>query len=303
MRARGPSGAAIQALDVILGRMKAKVSDEIKRDDQRVAEAGRADEAISADDSEYPSRERAGWPGGRGQPRSAAHRRSTEIQFHAPAALGSGRGSVHSRFAGGREDDGRAFRGLSGGWERELERAIANFFLDIHTKESGYTEILPPFLVNTASLTGVGQLPKFAADMFHLEGTDLWLTPTALVELTNLYRDETLDGDSLPIKVCWRTWTCFRSEAGAAQAKIRAGSSGSTSSRKWSFSSSRGPSRATTSLRSWFTRRRKAARKARAALSRGATPHRRHGFCFVEDVRHRCLDAGGGGIHGDFSNT
>jgi seryl-tRNA synthetase len=96
-----------------------------------------------------------------------------------------------------------------------LERAIANFFLDTHTREHGYTEILPPFLVNTASLTGVGQLPKFAADMFHVEGTDFWLTPTAEVELTSLHRDETLDGDRLPIRVC--AWTaCFRSEAGAA---------------------------------------------------------------------------------------
>jgi seryl-tRNA synthetase len=96
-----------------------------------------------------------------------------------------------------------------------LERALANFFLDVHTREHGYTEILPPFLVNTASLTGVGQLPKFAADMFHVEGTDLWLTPTSEVELTSLHRDETLDAEKLPIKVC--AWTaCFRSEAGAA---------------------------------------------------------------------------------------
>jgi seryl-tRNA synthetase len=96
-----------------------------------------------------------------------------------------------------------------------LERAIANFFLDVHTSEHGYTEILPPFVVNTASLTGVGQLPKFAADMFHLEGTDLWLTPTSEVELTSLHRDETLDADGLPLKLC--AWTaCFRSEAGAA---------------------------------------------------------------------------------------
>ena len=96
-----------------------------------------------------------------------------------------------------------------------LERALANFMLDVHTREHGYTEILPPFLVNTASLLGVGQLPKFASDMFHLEGTDLWLTPTAEVELTGLYRDETLDAETLPIKVC--AWTaCFRSEAGAA---------------------------------------------------------------------------------------
>jgi seryl-tRNA synthetase len=96
-----------------------------------------------------------------------------------------------------------------------LERALANFFLDVHTREHGYTEILPPFIVNTASLTGVGQLPKFAADMFHLEGTDLWLTPTAEVELASLYRDETLEADALPAKFC--AWTaCFRSEAGAA---------------------------------------------------------------------------------------
>jgi len=95
-----------------------------------------------------------------------------------------------------------------------LERALAAFFLDTHAS-NGYTEILPPFIVNTAALTGVGQLPKFAADMFHLEGTDLWLTPTAEVELTSFYRDETLDAELLPIKLC--AWTaCFRSEAGAA---------------------------------------------------------------------------------------
>jgi seryl-tRNA synthetase len=96
-----------------------------------------------------------------------------------------------------------------------LERALANFFLDLHTREHRYTEILPPFIVNTPSLVADGKLPKFAGDMFHLEGTDLWLTTTAETELTNLYRDETLDGAALPIKVC--AWTsCFRSEAGAA---------------------------------------------------------------------------------------
>jgi seryl-tRNA synthetase len=96
-----------------------------------------------------------------------------------------------------------------------LERALANFFLDEHTRVNGYTEILPPFLVNTASLVADGKLPKFAGDMFHLEGTDLWLTTTAETELTNLYRDETLDEAALPIRVCAYT-SCFRSEAGAA---------------------------------------------------------------------------------------
>jgi seryl-tRNA synthetase len=101
------------------------------------------------------------------------------------------------------------------GWGARLERALANFFLDVHTREHGYTEILPPFLVNTASLTSAGQLPKFAADLFKIQDTDLWLTPTSEVELHNLYRDETIPEDKLPIHVT--AWTaCFRSEAGAA---------------------------------------------------------------------------------------
>ena len=101
------------------------------------------------------------------------------------------------------------------GWGARLERALANFFLDVHTREHGYTEILPPFVVNTDSLTGAGQLPKFAADLFKLEGTDFWLTPTSEVELHNLHRDDTLAEEQLPINVT--AWTaCFRSEAGAA---------------------------------------------------------------------------------------
>jgi seryl-tRNA synthetase len=101
------------------------------------------------------------------------------------------------------------------GWGARLERGLANFFLDVHTREHGYTEILPPFLVNTASLTGAGQLPKFAADLFKIQDTDFWLTPTAEVELHNLYRDETIPEEELPIRVT--AWTaCFRSEAGAA---------------------------------------------------------------------------------------
>jgi seryl-tRNA synthetase len=101
------------------------------------------------------------------------------------------------------------------GWGARLERALANFFLDVHTQEHGYVEVLPPFLVNTASLVGAGQLPKFAADLFKLEGTDFWLTPTSEVELHNLYREDTIPEEKLPIRVT--AWTaCFRSEAGAA---------------------------------------------------------------------------------------
>ena len=96
----------------------------------------------------------------------------------------------------------------------KLERALANFMLDVHTREPGYTEVLPPFIVNSASLYGTGNLPKFAADLFKLEGTDYWLIPTAEVPVTNLYRDEVLDAGQLPIKLC--AWTaCFRSEAGS----------------------------------------------------------------------------------------
>jgi seryl-tRNA synthetase len=101
------------------------------------------------------------------------------------------------------------------GWGARLERALANFFLDVHTREHGYTEILPPFLVNSGSLLAAGQLPKFAADLFKVQDTDFWLTPTSEVELHNLYRDETVPEDKLPINVT--AWTaCFRSEAGAA---------------------------------------------------------------------------------------
>ncbi len=94
-----------------------------------------------------------------------------------------------------------------------LERALIQFMLDRHTK-SGYTEILPPVLVNSASMTGSGQLPKFAEDGFKCDRDDLWLTPTAEVPLTNLHRDEILSEDQLPIHYCAYT-PCFRREAGS----------------------------------------------------------------------------------------
>lgn len=102
----------------------------------------------------------------------------------------------------------------------KLERALINFMLDLHTREHGYTEVLPPFMVNSASLFGTGQLPKFADDLFKLERSDFWLIPTAEVPVTNIYRDETLDGDSLPIRYCAFT-PCFRSEAGSHGRDVR----------------------------------------------------------------------------------
>jgi seryl-tRNA synthetase len=102
----------------------------------------------------------------------------------------------------------------------KLERALINFMLDIHTREHGYTEVLPPFMVNSASLFGTGQLPKFAADLFRCENTDFWLIPTAEVPVTNLYRNETLDASQLPAKLCAYT-PCFRSEAGSYGRDVR----------------------------------------------------------------------------------
>lgn len=96
-----------------------------------------------------------------------------------------------------------------------LERAIISFFLDKHVDENGYTEILPPYMVNRTSMIGTGQLPKFEEDAFKVTNTDYFLIPTAEVPVTNLYRDETIEGDKLPIKHAAYS-ACFRSEAGSA---------------------------------------------------------------------------------------
>ncbi len=104
------------------------------------------------------------------------------------------------------------------GMGARLERALINFMLDVQTKENGYIEVLPPFVVNSASLLGTGNLPKFAEDLFRLkvgeETRDLWMIPTAEVPVTNIYRDEILEEEQLPISLCAYT-PCFRSEAGS----------------------------------------------------------------------------------------
>jgi len=96
----------------------------------------------------------------------------------------------------------------------KLERALINLMLDIHTQDHGYTEFIPPVVINSASLQGTGQLPKFEGDLFKLEGTDYWLSPTAEVQLTNLARDTIIDEDNLPIRMTAQT-ACFRKEAGS----------------------------------------------------------------------------------------
>jgi len=103
---------------------------------------------------------------------------------------------------------------LSRGAGALLERALINFMLDIHTREHGYTEMLPPLMVNSNSMQGTGQLPKFSEDLFKVENTDYWLIPTAEVPLTNIHRDEILEAAQLPLYYTAYT-PCFRSEAGS----------------------------------------------------------------------------------------
>ena len=197
----------------ILALMK-EVSDRLKRDDARIAEL---DERLKQFLLTVPNIPHASVPVGKSAADNVEVRRwgaPPKFDFKPKPHWEIGEGAGILDFQAAVKIAGARFAVYKGLGAR-LERALANFFLDLHTREHGYTEILPPFLVNTASLTGVGQLPKFAADMFHVEGTDLWLTPTSEAELTSLHRDETLDAEKLPEKVC--AWTaCFRSEAGAA---------------------------------------------------------------------------------------
>jgi seryl-tRNA synthetase len=199
--------------DSLIGEMKA-VSERIKEADERIAQ-------LNATQSELmltiPNVPHASVPVGHTAEENVEVRRwGTAPKFDFVAKphweVGERAGildlSVATKITGARF-------AVYKSWGARLERALANFFLDVHTREHGYTEILPPFLVNTASLMGAGQLPKFAADLFRVEGTDFWLTPTSEVELHNLHRDETIAEEKLPIYVT--AWTaCFRSEAGAA---------------------------------------------------------------------------------------
>ncbi|HBV96317.1 MAG: seryl-tRNA synthetase [Peptococcaceae bacterium BICA1-7] len=117
-------------------------------------------------------------------------------------------------FERGSKVSGARFTFYKGAGAR-LERAVINFMLDLHITEHGYVEVLPPYMVNSGSMLGTGQLPKFAEDMFKVEGTDYYLIPTAEVPVTNLYSGEILDGSRLTISHCAYS-ACFRAEAGAA---------------------------------------------------------------------------------------
>jgi seryl-tRNA synthetase len=199
--------------DALLAEMK-RVSDRIKSADERIAQldAKQRDLLLT-----IPNVPHASVPVGHGAAENVEVRHwgaPPKFDFNPKAHWEVGERAGILDLGAATKITGARFA-IYKGWGARLERALANFFLDVHTREHGYTEILPPFLVNSASLLAAGQLPKFAADLFKVQDTDFWLTPTSEVELHNLYRDETLPEDRLPINVT--AWTaCFRSEAGAA---------------------------------------------------------------------------------------
>ena len=202
-----------QDADALIAVMK-QVSEHIKQSDERITQLDATQRELLLT---IPNVPHSSVPAGRRAADNVEVRRwgtAPKFDFAAKPHWEVGEGAGILDLPAATKITGARFA-VYKGWGARLERALANFFLDVHTSEHGYTEILPPFLVNTASLTGSGQLPKFAADLFKIENTDFWLTPTSEVELHNLYRDETVAEDQLPINVT--AWTaCFRSEAGAA---------------------------------------------------------------------------------------
>ncbi len=202
-----------KSADALIAEMK-QVSDRIKQADERIAQL---DEALRRFMLTVPNLPHSSVPVGEGPEQNVEVRRwgaPPKFDF-APRPhweVGERAGILDletaAKIAGARF---AIYKGLGA----RLERALANFFLEVHTGEYGYTEILPPFLVNSTSLIADGKLPKFASEMFRIENSDYWLAPTSETQLLSLYRDETLAEDSLPIRLC--AWTaCFRSEAGAA---------------------------------------------------------------------------------------
>jgi seryl-tRNA synthetase len=204
---------AKESADALLAEMK-QVSEKIKQVDERISELDGSQRELLLT---IPNMPHKSVPHGTGAEDNVEARRwgappNFDFQPKPHWEVGENAGILDLQAAA--KITGARFA-LYKGWGARLERALANFFLDVHTREHGYTEILPPYIVNSASLLAAGQLPKFAADLFRLQDTDYWLTPTSEVELHNLHRDETMPEEQLPIHVT--AWTsCFRSEAGAA---------------------------------------------------------------------------------------
>ncbi len=201
-----------KSTDELMARMK-ELSETVKEYGVKLAELeSRQQEIIYS----IPNIPHASVPGGQDDRDNLEVRRFGEpTQFpYEPKAhwdIGASLGILDPETAG--KVTGARFHFYRGLGAR-LERAVINYFLNTHTSR-GYTEILPPFLANTASMTGTGQLPKFAEDMYKIENEDFYLIPTAEVPVTNMHRDEILDGAKLPLKYCAYS-ACFRGEAGSA---------------------------------------------------------------------------------------
>ena len=209
----------------------------------------------------------------------------TFVRLHAAGALGPRSGARHHRLRTRTKISGARFTVLSGAGAR-LERALISFMLDLHTTEHGYREMEPPFMVNRASMIGTGNLPKFEADLFKIAGDwDLYLIPTAEVPLTNLHRDEIIDGRDLPIRYTAYT-PCFRSEAGSHGQDVR-GLIRQHQFDKVELVKFATPEQSHAELRIARGECRRSAQAPRAAVPHGAALHGRHGLRVSEDLRHR----------------
>ncbi len=199
--------------DEIFAEMR-KLSDEIKEDD---AEISKIDEELRDFMLKIPNIPNESVPEGADDSENVELRKfgePTKFDFEAKAHWDIGINLDILDFDRGAKISGSRFTVYKGLGAR-LERAVINYFLNTHTTESGYTEIFPPYMVNRASMTGTGQLPKFEEDAFKVANNGFFMIPTAEVPVTNLHRDEILDGNSLPIKYCAYS-ACFRAEAGSA---------------------------------------------------------------------------------------
>ncbi len=191
-----------------------KLSDEIKGYDERLREIDEKmrDALLNIPNVPHPS-----VPVGKDDAENVELRKfgtPTSFDFEPKAHWDLGTDLGLLDFDRGAKLSGARFTVMTGKGAR-LERAIYNFMLDLHTLDQSYTEIEPPYLVNRASMTGTGQLPKFEEDMYHCEADDLFLIPTAEVPVTNLYRDDILEEKDLPVYLTAFT-PCFRREAGSA---------------------------------------------------------------------------------------
>ncbi len=191
-----------------------ELSNEIKSDDEKVREI---DEELRSFMLKIPNIPNADCPIGKDDTENVEIRkwgtpREFDFEFKAHWDIGTDLDILD--FERGTKISGTRFTVYKGLGAR-LERSVIQYFLNTHTGESGYTEIFPPFMVNRASMTGTGQLPKFEEDAYNVKNNDFFMIPTAEVPVTNLHRDEILDGTKLPIKYCAYS-ACFRAEAGSA---------------------------------------------------------------------------------------